>query len=205
MAAEQGTAAEPEVAAASLLGKMSLQPAEQESLDVLLQAINRDINCLGDDNRATRKRSLKKLTRELSKDGLSASVLQEAMSRLLKPLLKTFVDPVESCREQAVDLMSSLLARVASPTEALPYLIPILVARLGQKDITEETEEIRKQLVGQVAVILDTCPSSAGVYIDELVQILTRTVVDPFPDVKKVRARRWPVRQPPLRAPAPRA
>jgi len=79
-----------------------------------------------------------------------------------------------------------LLSRVASPGETLPYLVPILVARLGQKDIIEETEEIRKLLLAQVGVVLQMCGEMAGVYIDELVQILARTVVDPFPDVKKV-------------------
>jgi len=63
------------VTVAGPLGEMSLAPPEQDMLEGLLQALNRDINCLSDDNRATRKRALKKLSRELSKD-ISRNVLQ---------------------------------------------------------------------------------------------------------------------------------
>lgn len=72
------------------------------------QSLQRDINCLADDNRGTRKRALEKITKELfsKKTKFSASVLQVAFEEILKPILKLFSDPTEKCRELAVQMVS---------------------------------------------------------------------------------------------------
>ena len=66
------------------------------------QKLQRDLNCLLDDNRATRRRALDHLRKELVTGCHSPEAAQALMEVVLKPLLKVFSDQVEGCREQAV-------------------------------------------------------------------------------------------------------
>ena len=73
-----------------------------------MQKLQRDVNCLSDENRGTRKRALERLRKETlgHKPPYSSSVLQGLMGFVLKPLLKTLSDQVEKCRELAVNLLA---------------------------------------------------------------------------------------------------
>ena len=73
-----------------------------------LQKLQRDVNCLSDDNRTTRRRALDRLKKETV--GRSPSyppeVLQGLLDFMVKALLRGFSDPVEKCRELAIGLMA---------------------------------------------------------------------------------------------------
>ena len=73
-----------------------------------LQKLQRDVNCLSDENRATRKRALERLRKECvgQTPSYPADVLQGLMGFLLKPLIKMLSDPVEKCRELALYLLA---------------------------------------------------------------------------------------------------
>ena len=68
----------------------------------------------------------------------------------------------------------------------LPYIIPTVVQRLGQPEIAESCEELRLYLVELLCSVTEICGEKIGVYIDDMVKILQRTLVDPFHDVRKV-------------------
>ena len=72
------------------------------------QKLQRDVNCLSDDNRTTRRRALDRLRRETvgRSPAHSLEVLQGLMEFLVKPLLKVLSDPVEKCRELAVGILA---------------------------------------------------------------------------------------------------
>ena len=73
-----------------------------------MQRLQRDVNCLSDDNRTTRRRALDRLRKEsLGHTPRHApDVLQGLLDFLVKPLLRVFSDPVEKCRELAVGLVA---------------------------------------------------------------------------------------------------
>lgn len=94
------------------------------------------------------------------------------MQHLLKPTLKLYADPTEKCRQLAVDLVQLLIKTYKPAGEIfLPYLVPVLVLRLGQKDIAEPSEEVRATLLQQVEDIIELAKADLGVYIDEMVQV----------------------------------
>ena len=68
----------------------------------------------------------------------------------------------------------------------LPYIIPIVVQRLGQPEIVEPCEELRLYIVELLCSVIEICHEKVGVYIDDMIKILQRTLVDPFHDVRKV-------------------
>jgi len=114
------------------------------------------------------------------------AALQSLFSFALKPLLKQFPDSVEKIREMCVELVTDLMNAVPSPEAALPYLMPVIVMRLGQKEIEEESEEVRLLMVNLLNAVVARCPkASLPLYLDDYVTVLTRTIVDPYADVKK--------------------
>ncbi|CAH3109869.1 unnamed protein product [Porites lobata] len=164
-----------------------LSPAEKETLEALLQSLQRDINCLADDNRGTRKRALEKISKEVfsKKSKLSASVMKTVFEEILKPVLKLFSDPTEKCRELSLQMVTEFAKQVVDMSQFLPYVIPAVVQRLGQPELVEPCEEIRLSTVEMLLSVIEICGEKVGVYIDDLIKILQRTLVDPFHDVRK--------------------
>ena len=82
---------------------------------------------------------------------------------------------------------SRFAKQVADMSQFLPYVIPAVVQRLGQPELVEPCEEIRLSTVEMLLSVIEICGEKVGVYIDDLIKILQRTLVDPFHDVRKVR------------------
>ena len=76
--------------------------------------------------------------------------------------------------------------KLNTPWTFLPYIIPTLVQRLGNQEIVEPTEEIRLLHIESLSSLVDICKEHLNLYIEDLIRILERTLVDPFADVKKV-------------------
>ena len=82
----------------------------------------RDLNCLSDPDRSTRKRALEKISKDAQARGskLSADEVKENLDLLHKPLLKCIKDPAEKCREQSVIILGTLMPLAkASDVEAI--------------------------------------------------------------------------------------
>ncbi|MBN3284444.1 DAAF5 factor, partial [Polyodon spathula] len=151
----------------------------------IVQAVARHLNCLNDENKSIRKRALESIRKETLDQKLSSLVLQEVFTILLKPLLKCLSDPMERCRETAIQMISDFIRNTPEPEEALPYFIATVAQRLGSQDIVEPAEELRLALVEVLTLTVEVCGKRLAPYLDDMVRILQRTIVDPFPDVKK--------------------
>lgn len=151
----------------------------------VLRGLARHLNCLNEDNKSTRKRAIELIKRETIDKGLSSSVLQEVFVAILKPLLKCLSDPMERCRETAITIITEFVRCVPKPEECLPYLMPCLAQRLGEKEIQEPAEELRLSCVEMLTLTSEVCGKHLAPYLSEMVNILQRTIVDPFPDVKR--------------------
>ena len=76
--------------------------------------MQRDVNSLTDENRATRKRALGRLCKEMDSHGSNKDVFSGLFQFLLKPVLKMFSDPVESCRAGSIEFFSKYVCAYAS-------------------------------------------------------------------------------------------
>ncbi|KAF1335701.1 hypothetical protein FI667_g1163, partial [Globisporangium splendens] len=174
---------------------------EQEAqLSMLAMKLQRDINCILDPDRAVRRRALDKLQRALTNDAPTTPpiVLQTLCSVNMKAALLACAgqDAVEKCREKALTLLLFFAERNAMElSEAmLKDLVALLSARMGKLPYPEPTEEIRLlmlqltyQYLKQLATDTTTKHSLLGV-IPDLANVLGKTALDPFPDVKKITA-----------------
>ncbi|XP_070579266.1 dynein axonemal assembly factor 5-like [Ptychodera flava] len=153
----------------------------------IIQSIARQINCPVRRQQNDEKRALEGIRKATvgKQPPLKSEVLHEVFNHIVKSILKCFSDPVEKCRELSISLISDYISSISSIEDILPYLIPTLVQRLGGKEIVENAEELRLSLLEMLVKIVTTSEKKVAPYLDDLVQILQRTIVDPFPEVKK--------------------
>lgn len=62
----------------------------------------------------------------------------------------------------------------------------VICAYVGTQEITETSEEIRLNLVTFLTSIVSQCAADISPYLSDLIIILQNTIVDPYPEVKKV-------------------
>ncbi|XP_030591867.1 dynein assembly factor 5, axonemal [Archocentrus centrarchus] len=163
----------------------AMAAGDEHAAAEVLRGLARHLNCLNEDNKATRKRALELIKKETVDKGLSGGVLQEVFSALLKPLLRCLSDPMERCRETTIALITEFIRCVPKPDESLPYLMPCLAQRFGEKEILEPAEELRLSAVEMLTLTVEVCGKNLAPYLKEVINILRRTIVDPFPDVKR--------------------
>ena len=68
----------------------------------------------------------------------------------------------------------------------LPLVVPVLAAKLGTPEITEPSEELRLKYVTYLSSVVGICAAKMAPYLSDMIAILQRTLVDPYPEVKKV-------------------
>ena len=162
--------------------------AVDQNSNAVIQGLARHVNTLSEDNKLSRRKALENIRKDTisKKPPLDPTEFKPILNEILKPLLKEFSDPAEKCRELSLDIIRSFLKNVEKPEEYLPYVIPVLVQRLGQPEVTEPSEELRLILVEFLKEILECSGKNIGVYLDDMIKILQRTIIDPYPDVKKM-------------------
>ncbi|XP_068575096.1 dynein axonemal assembly factor 5-like isoform X1 [Cebidichthys violaceus] len=163
----------------------AMAAGDEHAASEVLRGLARHLNCLNEDNKATRKKALELIKRETVDKGHPSCVLQEVFSALLKPLLKCLSDPMERCRETAITIITQFIRCVPKPEESLPYLMPCLAQRLGEKELPEPAEELRLSAVELLTLTVEVCGKHLAAYLTEVINILQRTIVDPFPDVRR--------------------
>ncbi|KAL4658134.1 dynein assembly factor 5, axonemal [Arapaima gigas] len=162
-----------------------MEAGDERGAAEVLRALARHVNCLSEDNKATRRRALEAIRKETFEQRLSSAVLQDVFASLLKPLLKCLLDPTERCREAAVNMITDFLRNVPRPEEALPYFMPTFSQRLAGSELLEPSEELRLAMVQALSLSVEVCGARLAPYLDHMMRILQRTIVDPFPEVKK--------------------
>ena len=146
----------------------------------------RDLNCLADDNRQTRKRALTNLSKLTSAPPEKLAPLWS--DTLRTPILRLFADPVEKNRELAITLATDLLAAMDDTVavDSLTHVVPAVVARIGNAQaLAEEAEELRLQLLQLLHALVRRCGTALAAHLPEFVLILVASFADPFPDAKK--------------------
>lgn len=156
--------------------------------------VNRNIVLLTDSNKITRQKALQSLCNDL-KSSLNLTEnedYQRPPSNILESMLKILPDPAEKNRELALTYISMHIAQYCkdenSIDRALASVMPAFVQRLGMNDIVEPSEEIRLKSVTLLFELCRIYPNGnkLGLYLNEWVIILKRTIIDPYPEVRKL-------------------
>ncbi|XP_067946084.1 dynein axonemal assembly factor 5-like isoform X2 [Watersipora subatra] len=150
------------------------------------QKITRHVNSLSDPNRATRKRGLEGIQKELFTGSDCNKDALQIVYKTLQPMsIKLLSDPVEKCRELSITLIQKYIDVTHDAESVLPSIVPCLVQRLGQQDITEQSEELRLQLSELITTLVILSKNLNSLYLDDYIKVLQQTLVDPYYEVKK--------------------
>eukprot|EP00903_Cladosiphon_okamuranus_P019980 g18356.t1 len=178
-------------AAAAPMDGLSL--SDEVCLSQLQQRLQRDVNCLSDPDRSTRRRALAKLQKAFFQESkIPEAVLRGFLSRYLSErLVGMLADPVEKCRELAGGLLLEFVNAVDDvrpATKALAAQVFCMAeARIGSVPLVEPAEEVR-------ALVLRLCSSllrrkSAETFgcevAGEACGVLAAALTDPFPEAKR--------------------
>ena len=140
-----------------------------------------------DQKKVDRKRSLEKIMKLSENKNLSSGDLALLFRYLFKPLLRTFQDPSEKCRELAGQLYTELVGKISFDgwELSLSCLVPVLKLRLTGTN-AESSEEVRLVLVRIINQVLEVDHSSVTTFYEDLMHILSVLIVDVNHDVKKL-------------------
>jgi len=156
--------------------------------------MNRNIVLLSDSNKITRQKALQSLCNDL-KSSLSITDNDDQSrppSNIIESILKILSDPAEKNRDLALTYISMYITKYCtdenSIDKTLSLLILALVQRLGTNDIIEPSEEIRLK---SVSILFELCRiypngNKLCLYLNEWIIILKRTIIDPYPEVRKL-------------------
>lgn len=154
-----------------------------------LAPIQRDINCLTDSDRSTRKRAITKLHDYIVDAQVAPDVLQEAMQGALhRNVVAMLGDVTETCRGTALSILAHTVRTVPDCSAFLPAMMIALKLRMGVGEPTavEESEEIRFRITEIAAHQLATLPNEGALPLkDDLVALLIRCLDDPFHETRK--------------------
>jgi len=64
-------------------------------------------------------------------------------------------------------------------------IIPVLVQRLGQQEVIEPSEELRLEMTQLLSKLVRLCENKMYLYLDDVIRILQRGILDPYPEMKK--------------------
>ncbi|CAD7702584.1 unnamed protein product [Ostreobium quekettii] len=155
-------------------------------------ALQRNINCLSDPDRATRRRAIDELAGVLAGEGgggppAAPELLQALLcGPLLHPLIAMLSDPVEKCRERALHLLTVGASRMVDIAPLLPALMPAVARRMGYPPVLESSEEVRLALVHLVGgPVMERGGESLAGYLTEVTLLICRALQDQFHEVKK--------------------
>eukprot|EP01028_Stygiella_incarcerata_P000161 TRINITY_DN1024_c0_g1_i3.p1 TRINITY_DN1024_c0_g1~~TRINITY_DN1024_c0_g1_i3.p1 ORF type:complete len:898 (+),score=239.59 TRINITY_DN1024_c0_g1_i3:384-3077(+) len=156
--------------------------------------LQHDLNCLGDDDRNKRLRSIRKIVHILTivkeKQVLDPSEWESfGLERLLRPVLKRFEDRIERIRESAVDALHLCIDASAKCSRFLAYIVPVLRLRIAGVEVLEQSEEVRLKLVNMTHILIHRTASedeALVAYLDDVAEILKKMMLDAFPTIRRI-------------------
>jgi len=154
---------------------------------------NRNIVLLTDTNKITRQKALQNLCNDL-KSSLTISGDEQTRppANTIESILKILSDQAEKNRDLSLTYLSMYIKQYCTDESNLDKIlslyIPALVQRLGMNDIIEPSEEIRLK---SLTILFELCQmhsngNKLALYLNEWIMILKRTILDPYPEVRKL-------------------
>ena len=176
----------------------------------LLEFLKPDINMISDTTTLKRKTSLLRLYEIFVTHSFQfqQNILCQTLLSIHKQLFMGLFDSNDKCKELVLEILIELFKKAGDFTLTLDHLIPILVDKLGAKNIEgtehlpedvkpspsqaphlvknppEKSEEVRKKIANLVNVIVTLTPTeSLRFIINDLVNILRCLAMDPCAEI----------------------
>ena len=148
---------------------------------------NKILSTLQSDGKLERKQALQEILEDVlgSLETLDEKSSLELWEIFHRPVVRILHDQVEACRDLAIEILKRFLLHLPCSDKNIVYIIPILTKRLESQELIETSEEVRLKCILLLRAIVFKYQDKLASYFEDLVKILTRTVTDKYPDVKK--------------------
>lgn len=164
-----------------------------EQSERILATLQRDLNCLVDPDRSTRRRALERLQKQLLQGEANNSPayladLQVAWDdTILKKVLKALCDSVEKCRELAIHLINGVVNKISKVDQTVALVVPLIAERMGQLPLLEKSEEVRLEMINFLgSECMRRCSGDTlKLVVGHLIQVLCISLGDQFHEIKK--------------------
>lgn len=164
-----------------------------EQSERIVATLQRDLNCLVDPDRSTRRRALERLQKQLLQGEANNSPtyladLQVAWDdTILKKVLKALCDNVEKCRELAIHLISGVVNKISKVDQTVALVVPLIAERMGQLPFLEKSEEVRLQMINFLGsgCMIRCSGDTLKLVVRHLIQVLCISLGDQFHEIKK--------------------
>lgn len=164
-----------------------------EQSERILATLQRDLNCLVDPDRSTRRRALERLQKQLLQGEANNSPayladLQVAWDdTILKKVLKALCDSVEKCRELAIHLIDGVVNKISKVDQTVALVVPLIAERMGQLPLLEKSEEVRLEMINFLgSECMRRCSGDTlKLVVGHLIQVLCISLGDQFHEIKK--------------------
>jgi len=165
-------------------------PPGMDAYEEFLQSIRRDINCLSDRDRNTRKGAVQRLEKTFvtaartPRDILNRAFVQEVH----KPVFVLFGDATEKARELSLEFVGKVLPLLGEVdlNNVLPVLLAALVQRLNKLPWPEQSEVIRVCVLELLLEVIKLVPECCKKFGHDLLDAIAKASTDPNPDAKQV-------------------
>lgn len=147
--------------------------------------LNKHCSALQNINKRQRKVALENIQKELLGNSFDEKTVLVLYKTVQKHLIRCLHDDSEACREYAVSLIKQIIDKSPKDEDVLCFIFPELRERLGGNEIKEQSEEVRLLIVILLRGIVLKYGSSVSPYLDDYIEILKKTIVDPYPKVKQ--------------------
>jgi len=145
--------------------------------------ITKYCNALQSDEKKKRSKGLEELSKFLHDHDAELQVTEKVT--IYKNILRCFNDKSEACRELAVKVVTEIVSSLDQEEDYFTYLMPALLQRLGGQEIVEPSEEVRLLEVSLLHRVINKYnPALLPSYLNDVMQILVKTLVDPYPKIK---------------------
>lgn len=156
-------------------------------LNELFVHINRLSSSIQSEDRKKRKQALDGLYQEVFEKPKfeDSEPFDDIFREIEKNVWKSLYDQSEAVRDSCITLLCEFI-NVLKPNEKfVGELVPILLWRLGDKEINEPSEEIRLRLISLLNSVVLKYNNCCGAFTEDIVQILSKTLVDSYSKIRQ--------------------
>lgn len=140
-------------------------------------------SALQSEDKKKKKEAIKELSNFLHEHDSEIEVTEKV--KIYKNILRCFNDKAEACRELAVKEVTGIISSLEQEDDYIIYLMPALLQRLGGQELVEPSEEVRLLQVSLLHFVINKYrPTLLPSYLNDIIQILVITLVDPYPKIK---------------------
>ncbi|XP_064104461.1 dynein axonemal assembly factor 5-like [Macrobrachium nipponense] len=162
--------------------------ATEDTTTAMMEELNEIFNKMNDDNKAKRRKALEKYSEvvfesEIIKDERK---LTDILTHSIASLVPRLSDQSEMNRINASNIILKFINLSVFDEKLLIDIIPVIYHRLGSAvPPIEESEEVRLLYINIVAELVTLFQGKLIPYMNDVINILKASVLDPSPEVRK--------------------